>query len=601
VLATTVESSGQNLVRYEVYAHFDGATDTVLNAYNFTIASESGDAYAGYWHKDNNDDATELLTQSFGTWSPALVGSSATNRPYDSFLSIGAATGMSSSTSADPSWSSGGSGTHTGDARGWSRPDLVSNGVIGWYNASPPNLQGRVGQAGNSPYSIRLAQFVLSLGHAARSCTLRTAWNNGAGGPVQFSDAAFTLESCVQTKWYRDIDGDGLGHAADGVTDACTQPNGYALEEGDNCPTIANVEQRDCDGDGIGDACEIAAGTTDLDANGIPDDCAGEWIVGGSGFGSIQAAIDAAPNGATVLVGTGTWSSIALVDRAITVRAIGESAQTIIDGANATRCVSITAVHAPIQEGWPVIEGFTVRNGAADSGAGISIIDANPVIRACVFENNVARGDGGAARLERSAATFDACEFFENRALIGGAVAIAPTLGNHTAQFVDCDFVANEATTVGGTIANLARAELTGGVVVFSTAGVGSAAIDAVGGLSTLVHAERLCGNQPAHAIGAVTVHANVAQGTDCDRNGICDLDETQEPGADTDSDGRLDRCERARGDLNLDGIVNTLDLSTLLFAWTTANLALGDVDGDGSVGSGDLSVVLGAWGTQPN
>gem|GEM_PF-1693222 len=601
VLATTVESSGQNLVRYEIYAHFDGATDTILNVYNFSIASETGDAHAGFWHKDNNDDASGVLSQNFGTWSPALVGSPSANRPYDSFLSIGAATGSSSTSTADPSWSSGGSGAHSGDARGWSRPDLVSNGVIGWYNASPPNLQGRVGQAGNLPFSVRVAQFVLSLGHAARSCTLRVAWNNGAGGAVQFSDAAFTLESCVQTKWYRDLDGDGLGNAPDGVTEACTQPAGYALEEGDNCPTIANVEQRDCDGDGVGDACEIAAGTTDLDQNGIPDDCAGEWIVGGSGFGSIQAAIDAAPDGATVLVGEGTWSSIALVDRTIAIRALGDRASTVIDGSSSTRCVAISSVSAPTQAGFPLIEGFTIRRGNAAVGAGMLIVDTSPTIRACVFEENFASSNGGAARIERSSATFDACTFAENRADIGGAVSIASTLGNEVVRFQNCDFIANEATTVGGTIANLARAELHGGVVLFSLAGTGSAAIDAIGGVATAVDIDRLCGNRPTHTIGAVSVATTVEQGKDCDLNGICDLDELEEQGADTDHDGKLDRCERAGGDLNLDGIVNTLDLSTLLFAWTTANTTLGDIDGDGSVGSGDLSIVLGAWGTQPS
>ncbi len=36
----------------------------------------------------------------------------------------------------------------------------------------------------------------------------------------------------------------------------------------DNCPTVANADQADCDNDGIGDACE-----TDSDADGVVDDC----------------------------------------------------------------------------------------------------------------------------------------------------------------------------------------------------------------------------------------------------------------------------------------------------------------------------------------
>jgi len=42
----------------------------------------------------------------------------------------------------------------------------------------------------------------------------------------------------------------------------------------DNCDALPNPTQADCDGDGAGDVCELAAGTQlDLNGNGIPDDC----------------------------------------------------------------------------------------------------------------------------------------------------------------------------------------------------------------------------------------------------------------------------------------------------------------------------------------
>jgi probable HAF family extracellular repeat protein len=45
------------------------------------------------------------------------------------------------------------------------------------------------------------------------------------------------------------------------------------LDEQDNCPAIANPTQADCNNNGVGDVCEIAAGTPDFNADTVPDTC----------------------------------------------------------------------------------------------------------------------------------------------------------------------------------------------------------------------------------------------------------------------------------------------------------------------------------------
>ena len=259
VVATPVTSGGQNLIRYEVFANFNGATDTVLNVFNFTStgASAGEDAYGNFWHKDNSDYNGGVLSTQYGTWAPQLTGSATANRPFDSFLLIGGNPTGTNTTNADPSWNSGGSGSHAGNSNGWSRADLVNNPTIGWFNSSPPNLQGRVNVAPNTATQVKLGQFVLSQGHGTRSYSLRTVYNNGLGGGVVFVDGSFTLCSITA---YLDLDGDGFGSAASGTVPGCPSiPAGYVsnnLDCNDSNAAINpnTVWSRDVDGDGFGSA-----------------------------------------------------------------------------------------------------------------------------------------------------------------------------------------------------------------------------------------------------------------------------------------------------------------------------------------------------------
>ena len=94
----------------------------------------------------------------------------------------------------------------------------------------------------------------------------------------------------------------------------------------------------------------------------------------------------------------------------------------------------------------------------------------------------------------------------------------------------------------------------------------------------------------------------DIALGTvrDCDNNGTPDSCDIVGGAADTDLDGVIDSCERAIGDLNLDGFIDGIDLALILSMWGQGSSSIGDLDRNGFVGGGDLAFVLVNWGQIP-
>ena len=110
-------------------------------------------------------------------------------------------------------------------------------------------------------------------------------------------------------------------------------------------------------------------------------------------FTTVGAAITAAANGDTVVVCPGTYvENINFGGKAIVVRSSGGAAVTILDGNAIDSVVTFRSGEGSTS----VLEGFTVRNGRAQSdGGGIRIRNASPVIRRNVIVNNGACGVAG--------------------------------------------------------------------------------------------------------------------------------------------------------------------------------------------------------------
>jgi|LauGreDrversion4_2_1035121.scaffolds.fasta_scaffold237170_1 hypothetical protein len=81
------------------------------------------------------------------------------------------------------------------------------------------------------------------------------------------------------------------------------------VDEIDNCVAIPNPSQADCNSDGTGDACDLAAGAPDVNGNGVPDfcECLGDIFVDGRIDGGDLGVLLA--NWGTVNGGTGSVRS----------------------------------------------------------------------------------------------------------------------------------------------------------------------------------------------------------------------------------------------------------------------------------------------------
>ena len=127
-----------------------------------------------------------------------------------------------------------------------------------------------------------------AIGNACDNCP---SVSNHAQGDSDLDAVGDVCDNCptISNPPQTDSDGDNVGDVCDGcpgdpaktspgacgcgVADTDTDGDGVA-DCNDNCDAIANPGQADCDGDGVGDVCELAAGTQfDTNQNGAPDNC----------------------------------------------------------------------------------------------------------------------------------------------------------------------------------------------------------------------------------------------------------------------------------------------------------------------------------------
>jgi hypothetical protein len=446
-----------------------------------------------------------------------------------------------------------------------------------------------------------------------------------------------------------------------GVSDADSDSDGVA-DCIDNCPTTANSSQADCDADQTGDACEtapdcnqngvpdscdLASGlSTDIDSSGVPDEC--EPVVGGSGYTSIQAAIDAVPAGTEIRVGPGTYTgAISILDKPIHLRSIAGASATTLSGAGLTQ--SILTIRNAAAAGSSVT-GFRFVDGLGGTaefstqlGGAVLLLYTEADIRSCEFIGNTSNY-GGAIYAFSYSGTIENCRFednhtledsgavqlgfggnfnFRNNVLIdnscgrnGGALQVVQWFDGPvtTGSVIDCTFDGNASVGAGSALAWFAGAGpdlLIDGCVVTSNQGQSAAfaklADSGVNALAFAIRDSYFCLNAPQNIAGPVVDLGGNTLGSDCNANGVCDIDELAV--FDCDSNGTLDSCELATGaadDCNGNGVIDACDIASgaadanVNGVPDTCEFARGDFDLDGIVGGGDLAILLSFWG-DPN
>lgn len=138
---------------------------------------------------------------------------------------------------------------------------------------------------------------------------------------------------------------------------------------------------------------------------------------------TIQAGINAAVNGDTVLVADGTYTGtgnreIAFHYKLVTVKSQNGPLSAIIDCQNLGRGFHIT----DNEDSTACIDGFTIRNGdGSTSGGAIAIVGgASPIVSNCIIENCSATNGGGIYIFGAISQWVRNCIFRNNSATQGG-------------------------------------------------------------------------------------------------------------------------------------------------------------------------------------
>ena len=149
-------------------------------------------------------------------------------------------------------------------------------------------------------------------------------------------------------------------------------------------------------------------------------------------YTSIQAAIDAAEDGDTILVKPGTYAeNVDFSGKAVLLRSEQGAGETTIDGNQAGSVVAFRSG----EDQFSVLSGFTLTNGLATDGGGVLCDNASPTIKNNIISGSTATFLGGGVYLLNSSTYLSNNVILENVSLFGGGICCRgsfSTISNNT-------------------------------------------------------------------------------------------------------------------------------------------------------------------------
>lgn len=223
--------------------------------------------------------------------------------------------------------------------------------------------------------------------------------------------------------------------------------------------------------------------------------------------GTIQAAIDAANPGDTVLVKSGTYYeyNIHMKSEITLLGETGEANGVTIDAGGEGRIMYCEDLSTST-----TIKGFTITNGDIElmmNGAGIYLANSSPEIVNCDFISNNATGHGGAIQCIFLSSPHIVNCVFEGNSVMGHGGGIANMY--ESSPVIDgCTFIGNETRCHGGAISCVSGSAptITGCLLSGNSAMGEGGAISVVSGSSPTISECRFDGNSTMGMGGAMGI-----------------------------------------------------------------------------------------------